>query len=284
MTALRGPVLVVGAAGMLGRAVCERLSADGAAFRATDRGELDITDADATRSMLAGYPAVINCSAYTDVDGAESDETSALAINGTGVGNLARACGEHGGRLVHVSTDYVFDGAASEPYGVEHAIAPIGAYGRTKAAGEASVRESGCEHVIVRTSWLYAPWAGNFVRTMAALTRDRDTLKVVHDQRGTPTSAEHLASVLVGLASTGASGTYHATDGGECTWFELACAVRDGLGHECEVSPCATDEFPRPAPRPAYSVLDVSKTEEVVGSMPGWRANLAGVLDRLETY
>jgi dTDP-4-dehydrorhamnose reductase len=136
----------------------------------------------------------------------------------------------------------------------------------------------------VRTSWLYAPWGKNFVRTMAALTRDKPALKVVTDQRGTPTSARHLARGLLGLARAGARGVMHLTDGGECTWHELACAVRDGLGHTCDIAPCTTAEFPRPAPRPAYSVLDVSSTEAILGPMPGWRVNLAHDLNDLEPF
>lgn len=185
--------------------------------------------------------------------------------------------------LVHVSTDYVFDGAASEPYETDRQRSPLGAYGRTKAVGEEIIEASGCEYIIARTSWLYAPWAKNFVRTMAWLTDEKDQIKVVADQRGRPTSAEHLAETLVKLADANARGFYHATDGGECTWFDFACAIRDGLGHKCNIEPCTTDEFPRPAPRPAYSVLDLSKTERLIGPMADWRDNLSAVLAALET-
>ena len=224
-----------------------------------------------------------NCAAWTNVDGAEEHEADALAVNGgEGLAVLCARIKEAGGKLVHVSTDYVFDGKATKPYGVDEPRNPIGAYGRTKAAGEKVIEQSGCDFIVARTSWLYAPWANNFVRTMAKLTRDKDELKVVDDQRGRPTSAEHLARSLVSLVDAEGSGVFHVTDGGECTWFEFACAVRDGLGHTCVVKPCTTAEFPRPAPRPAYSVLDLSRTESLIGNMPHWRVNLADVLKRLE--
>jgi dTDP-4-dehydrorhamnose reductase len=281
-----GPVLVIGADGMLGRAVCTALHGAGVSIARPTLEQLDLTSRGSIGGAVAAGPwkTVINCAAYTDVDGAESNENAARAVNADGPAMLAEACGESGAKLVHISTDYVFSGKADRPYKVDDAKLPIGVYGETKAAGEDAVVKASRRNIVVRTSWLYAPWAKNFVRTMATLTRDKDELKVVDDQRGTPTSAEHLADVIVLLLRGGAKGVFHATDGGDCTWFEFACAVRDGLGHACAIAPCTTDEFPRPAPRPAYSVLDVSGTEEVVGPMPGWRANLARVLDRLEAY
>ncbi len=280
------PVMVIGASGMLGRAVCEALTAAELKFGRPGPEELDLTSRGSIGgAVLSGYcRTVINCAAYTDVDGAETNVGAAKAVNAKGPMMLAEACESSGTRLVHVSTDYVFGGKAKRPYPVTGPVSPRGVYATTKAVGEKAVREASKRNLIVRTSWLYAPWGNNFVRTMAALTRDRDELKVVHDQRGTPTSAQHLANVMVMLLRGKASGTFHVTDGGECTWYELACAVRDGLGHECAIKPCTTEEFPRPAPRPAYSVLDVSTTEDSVGKMPGWRSNLAGVLERLETY
>lgn len=284
--AAMGPVLVIGGGGMLGRAVCSALHGAGVPIARPTVEQLDLTSRGSVGGAVAAGPwkAVINCAAYTDVDGAESDERAAHAVNADGPAMLAEACAESGARLVHISTDYVFSGKADRPYRVDDSMLPIGVYGKTKAEGERAVAEASRRNLIVRTSWLYAPWAKNFVRTMAALTRDKDSLKVVDDQRGTPTSAEHLADVIVLLLRGDARGVFHATDGGECTWYEFACAIRDGLGHACEIAPCTTDEFPRPAPRPAYSVLNVRETEEVVGEMPGWRANLGKVLPRLEAY
>ncbi|MEM9165698.1 MAG: dTDP-4-dehydrorhamnose reductase [Planctomycetota bacterium] len=271
-------VIVTGDGGMLARAF--RAVVPDAEFLGIDA--LDITNAAAVNARLKGAATVINCAAYTNVDGAESEEAAAHLVNADGPANLAAACKAQNATLLHFSTDYVFPGNATEPYTPEQAIDPLGAYGRTKAEGEHRIRESGCDYLIVRTSWLYAPWAKNFVSTMAMLTRDKDALKVVNDQRGRPTSAEHLAATAWALFMAGERGTHHVTDGGECTWFDLACAVRDGLGHTCNITPCTTDEFPRPAPRPAYSVLDLTETERAVGGMPGWRENLAAVLPRLE--
>lgn len=277
-------VLVTGDGGMLARAYRELFDRLGVPADFRDRDELDITDPDAVRDAIRGrlYAVVVNCAAYTDVDGAEQDESAAHSINAAGPGLLAEACAAAGSTLLHFSTDYVFAGDASTPYSTTDPVAPMGAYGRTKADGERQIARAGGDHLVVRTSWLYAPWARNFVTTMAKLTRDKDALRVVNDQRGRPTSAEHLADAAWRLCLSGARGLAHVTDGGACTWFDLACAVRDGLGHSCRIEPCTTDEFPRPARRPAYSVLDVSGTEAVIGAMPDWRRNLSGVLGRLE--
>lgn len=279
----RGAV-VLGAHGMLGRGLCGLLERRGVSVIAADRDELDIANPDAVKQSRLPMNAVwFNCAAWTNVDGAEEHEADALAVNGgEGLQALCAGIKDAGGKLVHVSTDYVFDGKSKTPYRVNDPRRPIGAYGRTKAAGEKVVEASGCDYIIARTSWLYAPWANNFVRTMAKLTRDRDELKVVDDQRGRPTSAEHLAKSLVALLDAEGQGIFHVTDGGECTWFDFACGIRDAMGHTCTIRPCTTDEFPRPAPRPAYSVLDLSRTEALIGNMPHWRVNLADVLKRLE--
>lgn len=276
-------VVVVGARGMLGTHVCELLTSLCVPFFAVDRQELDLSCADAVNTSDLDMSAVwFNCAAWTDVDGAEEHEDEALAINGgPGLQALCARVKDAGGLLVHVSTDYVFEGNASVPYTTDELRSPIGAYGRTKAAGEVVIEKSGCDSIIARTSWLYSNHANNFVKTMAKLTSERDELKVVSDQRGRPTSAEHLARSLVGLVDADARGVFHVTDGGECSWHEFACAIRDGLGQTCEIAPCTTDEFPRPAPRPAYSVLDVTKTESLLGVMPSWRDNLEAVLKHL---
>jgi len=271
-------VIVTGAGGMLARAFRALLpDADFLGFE-----DLDITDGGAVDHAIDGARIVINCAAHTNVDAAEYDEDTTRLVNTDGPANIAAACTTHGAALLHFSTDYVFSGNVREPYKTSDPIQPLGAYGRTKAEGEAAIKEMSCEQLIIRTSWLYAPWARNFVTAMAKLTRDKDELKVVSDQRGRPTSAEHLAATSWNLLIAGERGIRHVTDGGECTWFDLACAVRDALGNTCDIIPCTTDEFPRPAPRPAYSVLDLSETEHAVGPMPDWRDNLASVLPRLE--
>jgi len=277
------PILLIGAAGMLGRAWRQLLDEHGLVHATTTRAELDITDpssVDAT--IVPEHTVVINCAAYTNVDGAEADEDTAHAVNATGVGHLARRCAQTGSLLVHYSTDYVFDGHGKTTYPTDAPHGPINAYGRTKSAGESRVVESGCEHLIVRTSWLYAPWASNFVRTIARLAIERDDLSVVNDQHGRPTSTEHLARATLGLIDHAARGAFHATDGGVCTWFDFATEIARLTGSACRVAPCTTADMPRPAPRPAYSVLDLSATEAAIGTMPSWRDNLADVVNRLE--
>ncbi|WP_116947270.1 dTDP-4-dehydrorhamnose reductase [Jiangella endophytica] len=248
--------LITGAAGMLGRDVATVL--DGAEVTALGRAQLDITDAAAVDQAVRGHDVVVNTAAWTDVDGAETAEAQATAVNGTGPAHLAAACARHGARLVHVSTDYVFDGAATTPYPEDAPTAPRSAYGRGKLAGEravlAALPDAG---YVVRTAWLYGEHGGNFVRTMARLSADRETLDVVDDQRGQPTWSADVATRLVELVRADAPpGVYHATNGGETTWFGLARAVFTQLGLDPErVRPTTTDKFPRPAPRPAYSVL-----------------------------
>jgi dTDP-4-dehydrorhamnose reductase len=273
--------LLVSPDGMLGRAFERELVRRGEPFVARGFPHYDLTRPE-TLVVPAGTERVILCAAYTDVDGAETDEARATAVNGAGVGHLARACREAGALLVHFGTDYVFSGDAKTPYPVDAPVDPRTAYGRSKAAGERALRESGAEHLYLRTSWLYAPWGKNFVRTIAALGRTRPELKVVDDQRGRPTSAEVLVQTTFALLARGARGFFHATDGGDCTWFELARAVVEGTGGSAQVLPCTSAEFPRPAPRPAYSVLELTRTEALLGPMRPWRETLRDVLVRLE--
>mgnify|MGYP001767423863 CR=1 FL=1 len=277
------PVLLLGDRGMLGRAFRELFAAAKRPYTGLDLPELDIADPKQIDALMAKpWSAVVNCAAYTNVDGAESDESAALRANGTGPGVVAQACARTHVPLVHFSTDYVFSGSASAPYLGDAPLQPLGAYGRSKAMGEKLIRQSGAESLILRTSWLYAPWANNFVRTMARLTRDKAELKVVNDQRGRPTSAQHLATSALALLDKGARGTLHVTDGGECTWYEFTVEIARLLGRTTKLVPCTTAEFPRPAPRPAYSVLDLGPTEEILGPMPDWRQNLAQVIASLE--
>ena len=276
-------VLLVAPDGMLGRAWSELLDARGIAQIGVRYPDFDLTDAAAVEALdLGGVDVVINCSGWTDVDGAEANEAAATAVNGEGVGLLAERCARAGTTFVHYSTDYVFDGNGTRPYPVDAPVAPLNAYGRSKQVGEARVVAAKGRHLLVRTSWLYAPWGHNFVRTMARLARERDRLRVVDDQRGRPTSAEHLARTSLALLACDASGTVHVTDGGECSWFELAREIAHIVDPSCVVEPCTSAEFPRPAARPAYSVLDLGATEARVGSMPAWQENLADVLARLE--
>ena len=250
--------LVTGAHGQLGSDVLRRLA--GEQVTGLGRDELDITDLRAVDRMISELrpDVVVNAAAYTAVDAAESDEPAAHAVNAAGPAALASALSRRGGRLLHVSTDYVFDGTSSSPYAVDDPTAPRSAYGRTKLAGEQAVREllPGTGYV-VRTAWVYGAVGANFVKTMVRLEGERDTVSVVDDQRGSPTWSADLARGLVELAHSSApAGTYHCTNSGDTTWFGLTRAIFGELGADPQrVLPTTTDAFPRPAPRPAYSVL-----------------------------
>lgn len=277
-------VLLVGADGMLGRAWEAFLDRQGVSFdavarRRTGDGQLDVTDAAAVASRLARkYTWVVNCVAYTAVDAAEEHEREAFEVNSDAVDNLARGAAAVGSRLVHYSTDYVFSGVADSPYPVDAPIAPINAYGRSKAGGEVALFRAGGKPLLVRTSWVYGPWGSNFVLTMKRLLNEKSTLSVVNDQRGRPTSIFSLVSGTWGLMQHEASGPYHVTDGGECTWYDFTLAIQDIIGTSCEVKPCTSADFPRPAKRPAYSVLDISRTEALLGPLPHWQGPLRDVL------
>ena len=265
-------LLVTGANGMLGQRVVREAEARGHEVRGTDLPEVDLTDPAAVDAFLrdAAPDVVVNCAAYTDVDAAEADEALATRVNGDAAGNVARAAAY----VVHVSTDYVFAGDASAPYTESATPDPRTAYGRSKLAGERAVQAAGAQHAIVRTAWLYGAGGKNFVDTILRLGADRDELKVVDDQVGSPTWTGHLAPALVDLAEARAAGIHHATGDGQCTWFELAREALRAAGVDTTVAPCTTDEFPRPAPRPAYSVL---RSERGV-QLPDWRAGLEGHL------
>jgi len=280
-------VLLVSPDGMLGRAWKELLAArriphDELIFPAFDMTKRDQVD----RAVSERHRLVVNCAAFTDVDGSEQRETEALLVNGTAVGYLAERCRAVGATLVHYSTDYVFDGRATAPYPVDAPYDPVNAYGRTKAEGELRVFESGVRNLVVRTSWLYAPWGNNFVRTIVRLSRERPELPVVNDQRGRPSSSESLAAATFelverGAAAPGRAGAFHVTDGGECTWFEFATRIAAATNPGCRVLPCTSEQFPRLAKRPAYSVLDLAKCEGLLGPRPHWTRSVDAVLARL---
>jgi dTDP-4-dehydrorhamnose reductase len=250
-------VLVTGAGGMLAHDLVPLLRGAGHQVTAFDRADLDVTDPAQCLAGVAGHDLVVNAAAHTAVDAAETEEALAFAVNAVGPANLARACGRSGARLVQISTDYVFDGDATQPYAVDHPVAPRSAYGRTKAAGEWAVQSMGAHHWVVRTAWLYGSGGPNFVSTMLRLAQERETLSIVEDQRGQPTSTAALSALLLRLIEADAPpGTYHGTSTGETTWFGLARAVfaLSGLDPE-RVQPTTSAQFNRPAHRPAYSVL-----------------------------
>lgn len=255
--------LVTGAGGQLGTDVTELLHAYRADVIACDRAALDISNrSEVDRVLAEAAPTiVINCAAYTGVDAAESDEATATAINGEAPGYLAQWCAAHDARLIQVSTDYVFSGEATTPYEVDEPINPRSAYGRSKAAGEQAVLSAGGDAHIVRTAWVYGVAGPNFVKTIARLARDRETIEVVDDQLGSPTWSLHLARALTALSVADvAPGIWHCTGGGVATWHSFARAIFAELGLDpARVHPTTTEAFPRPAPRPAYSVLSDEK-------------------------
>jgi dTDP-4-dehydrorhamnose reductase len=282
MSGLPTRVLIIGAKGMLGRAWSELLAKKAISHDQMDVDEIDITDARQV-AQLDGYDAIVNCAAWTNVDSAEEHEADAMKINAEAVGYLGERARQISATLVHYSTDYVFNGCETSPYRVDAPYDPINAYGRTKAEGEKRLKDSGCDYRLVRTSWLYAPWGKNFVRTMLKLTAERDTLQVVDDQQGRPTSAEHLAATSLALLERGERGTYHVTDGGQCTWFQFTQKIAELAGNTCDIKPCASDQFPSAVKRPAYSVLDLSKTEALLGVIPSWEVHLQSCLNSINT-
>ena len=248
-------ILVTGANGQLGREITRQGSEHELIL--TDFDTLDIANGQAVRAYFRAVQpdAVIHCAAYTNVDGAESHKDGAFRVNVVGAQNIAAACLETGARMVYVSTDYVFKGEHQGEYREFDPVDPQSVYGHTKQQGEAIVRQILGRHYIVRTAWLYGD-GNNFVRTMLTLAETNDTLRVVHDQVGTPTSTVDLARVIFKLLSSDAYGTYHATCQGQCSWYDFACEIFRQSGKDIKVIPVTTDEFPRPAKRPAHSVLD----------------------------
>lgn len=277
------PILLIGGTGLLGRAFRELLQASALDHAATTRSELDLLRPDSIRRAIAcGWGTVINAAGWTDVDRAESDPRGAERLNADAVLTLADACRDAGATLVHFSSDYVFDGRQRTPYHVDHPPAPRNAYGRSKALGESHLRHAGARFLLIRTSWLYAPWGRNFLTTIARLARTQPTIRVVNDQIGRPSCAVQVAAATLQLLQRGAEGTFHVCDAGQCSWFEFAVTIVRRLQTTCTVVPCTTADVPRPAPRPPYSVLDLSRTEDLLGPMPHWSANLELAVQRLE--
>jgi dTDP-4-dehydrorhamnose reductase len=268
-------ILIAGAAGQLGKALMRKAPAWGWDPVATDAGQMDITDPRAVREQLARHrpEVVVNAAAATRVDDLEADPGLAMKVNGLGPRNLAVACRQLGIKLIQVSTDYVFNGNKDGPYVEWDATDPLSVYGRSKLLGEELVRQQCPDHFIVRTAWLYGLPGPNFVTAILAKGRQGRELRVVNDQRGTPTSALALAPQLLALAQTEAFGTYHATCRGETTWYEFAGLILKTAGLPAKAAPCATADYPRPARRPANSVLS-NRLLELNGLdlMPSWEA------------
>ena len=262
---------MVGAGGMLGRDVLRAAERAGVEAHGLTRAELDITDRSAVAAAIGELEpeSILNCAAWTDVDGAEEHEAEALEINGTGAAVLAEA----GPRLIHVSTDYVFSGEKEGPWTEDDPVDPQSAYGRTKLAGERAVAAANPDHAIARTAWLFGVDGSNFVETMLKLAGDRGAVSVVDDQRGCPTFTGHLADALVEIAGNDAAGgIHHCAGSGETTWFGFAKEIFERTGTPCDLTPTTSDAFVRPAKRPANSVLAVTRPD--TPRLPDWRDGL----------
>ena len=286
-------ILITGAGGQLGREL--QLSAPaGVRVLSLDRAALDITRPQALRQALADLRPdwVLNAAAYTAVDRAESEEALALCINAEGAGHLAAACASTGTGLVHVSTDFVFDGESGHPYTPDAKPAPLGAYGRSKLAGERAVLAAHPRSLVIRTGWVYSRFGGNFVKTMLRLMAERDSLSVVCDQIGTPTWARGLAqAVWAAVDRPLLQGIYHWSDAGVCSWYDFAVAIAEEgmaaglLSRTPEVRPIPASEYPTPARRPACSVLDKQQSWRDLGVAPiHWRVQLRAMLQDLKEH
>ena len=285
-------VFVAGSLGQLGQTLAETVPADWDCANG-DLPELDIVDFDGLKALFAAETPdfVINAAAYTAVDKAESEPDVASLVNIDGARNVALAAHQAGGRVIHISTDFVFDGRSDRPYRPDDPPAPLGVYGQSKLDGETAVRDAtDSDAIVIRTAWLYSRFGSNFVKTMLRLMEERDELSVVSDQRGTPTWARWLAeTILAAIAADLPGGTYHWTDGGEASWHEFAEAIYTEarslgkLDREVTINSIPTSGYPTPARRPAYSVLDCSATVAALGlEQRHWRENLRQMLAEME--
>ena len=281
-------ILVTGANGQLGRSIRKEAENSKDNYIFTDVQELDITDPIAVKSFVNNHniDVIVNCAAYTNVDAAEDHEDLALKINGDAPGILADAIKDHNGSLIHISTDYVFGGAGKNtPLNENQPPSPTGAYGRTKLKGEENIAHSGASAIILRTAWLYSDYGNNFVEKILNLLKNRDSIKVVFDQCGTPTYAADLAKAIVSIISErkfkGNEGIYHFSNEGVCSWYDFAKAAADLAGlKQKEILPCHSSEFPSKVVRPSYSVLDKTKYKETFGkSIPHWYDSLKSSLN-----
>lgn len=284
-------ILITGANGQLGNELRLLGAASDNNYIYTDVAELDITNIEAVDRYAESekIDIIVNCAAYTNVEMAEEDERAAYSINCTAVANLAEVASKRNLFLIHISTDYVFDGNGNTPYTEDYPTSPLGAYGRTKLAGEEAVKRSGCHYLIIRTAWLYSEFGNNFLKTMLKLTSERQSLNVVFDQVGTPTYAADLAraifDIVEGKKYEGNDGIYHFSNEGVCSWYDFACEIAAEAGNNsCKISPCRTCEYPTKALRPSYSVLDKSKYKHTFGvSASHWREAMKRCINNLKS-
>ena len=278
-------VAVLGASGMLGQSLVSALTKQQYQAFPFDIEDLDITEHHSVESALTPIKpdVIVNAAAYTDVDGCETEKESVLDVNGRGAGNVADVATAIGSPVIQISSDYVFNGEKETPYLPDDKPDPINIYGESKLLGEELVRERAPEHLIIRSSWLFGPGGKNFVDTMLSLAEERETLKVVDDQRGSPAYSAHLANAIVKLISGGLRGTHHLTNSGTCSWYEFACEILKQKGLDNTVKPVSSSQFPRPARRPANSVLDCSSAYEALGKpLPHWKEALAEYLSLIK--
>ena len=273
-------ILITGANGQLGNEMQRVAKTSSNHYIFTDVAQLDITDREAVLRAVKdnSIQVIVNCAAYTNVDKAEDDSATADLINNKAVENLAIAARENDATLIHISTDYVFKGDRCTPCREDWETDPLGVYGITKLAGEKSIERTGCRHIIIRTAWLYSPFGKNFVKTMQKLTAEKDSLKVVFDQVGTPTYAGDLADAIARIIETGQlgkQGIYHFSNEGVCSWYDFAREICELSGHTCNIQPCHSDEFPSKVKRPHFSVLDKTKIKDTFGiEVPYWKDSL----------
>ena len=281
-------VLVTGANGQLGNEM--RLMAQNSSYHYifTDVEELDITDFNAILQTVKEkeIQIIVNCAAYTNVDKAENDFDIANALNNIAVGRLANVAKAQNATLIHISTDYVFNGNNHIPYTEDDITDPIGVYGKTKLAGEETIKKVGCNYIILRTAWLYSKWGNNFVKTMQKLTLEKDSLSVIFDQIGSPTYAKDLAhaiSLIIERNMLNQQGIHHYSNEGVCSWFDFAKEICELSGHNCNITPIHSQEYPSKVTRPHYSVLDKTKFKETFGiPVPYWKDSLKKCINELK--
>lgn len=280
-------ILVTGRDGQLGSELQELAKSSDHNFIFVGSKDGDITNKDMIRKLVStnNIEAIINCAAYTAVDKAETDQEMAFRVNGEGVQNLVDVCSESNCKLIHISTDYVFPGNGTSPYKTNDPVAPLGVYGASKLAGEEAILNSDIQGIIIRTSWVYSTFGNNFVKTMIRLGKEKDSLLVVNDQRGCPTYAKDLAETCVTLMDKewkAEQRIYHYSNAGDITWFDFATKIMEMTGSQCEVSPVPSSQFPTPAKRPSYSVMDTSDLKNDFGIEPrNWKFALQECISQL---
>lgn len=275
-------ILITGSNGQLGTEIRNLTEDDNSnKYYYTDVADLDITNKAAISRFVKEYQIniIINCAAYTQVDNAENDKDLTYLINAIAPQNLAEVCYKFNATLFHISTDYVFNGSNSTPYTELESTSPLGVYGKSKLKSEEFIQESGCSHIIIRTSWLYSSFGNNFVKTIGRLSQEKEELKVVFDQIGTPTYARDLASAILSIIAKdnfkNRNQVYHYSNEGVCSWYDFAIAINNYFGHNCYIKPCHSDEFPTNVTRPHFSVLDKTKIKNDFGlEIPYWQDSL----------